>query len=220
MKASAGGWRKEAEGFVLAGGESSRMGEDKALVQFAGRPLVEIAVEVLGQAGLETRIAGVRSPLQAFAPVVEDSEPGRGPLGGICAALTSMTARWAVFLPVDLPLIPAVLITLLLDHAEITDAAVTVPSVNGFAQTFPAVVDRNALPALRRELDAGQGGCYSAFQAVAARLGTGMTVISVEAMVQAGHLTHPRGLTAGRWFANVNTPEDIRRTEAQGHRVI
>jgi molybdopterin-guanine dinucleotide biosynthesis protein A len=197
------------------------MGEDKALVQFAGRPLVEIALEALRQAGLETRIAGTRSPqLQAFATVVEDSEPGRGPLGGICDALAYISVRWGVFLPVDLPLTPAALIEMMVDHAEITGAAVTVPSVNGFAQTFPAVVDRDALPALRRELDGGHGGCFSAFKAAAASLGTGMTVISVEAMVQVGKLAHPSGLSAGRWFANVNAPGDLRRTEAQAHRVI
>jgi len=209
----------DCEGFVLAGGESRRMGEDKALVPFAGRTLVEQAIGILQQAGLAVRIAGARSPLGAFAPVVDDGKPGSGPLGGICAALEAMTARLAVFLSVDQPLIPAALIELLLRHAEITGHAVTVPSVNGFAQTFPAVVDRRALPALREELNAGRGGCFAGFRAAAASFGESITVIPVEPAVQAGQLIHPANLSPGRWFLNVNSQSELVRAEASFLRV-
>jgi len=120
----------DAAGFVLAGGRSSRMGQDKALVQLAGRPLVAHALAVLRNAGLEASLAGASSSLAAFAPVVEDYESGRGPLGGICSALASTAARRAVFLPVDLALLPVSLVDYLLYHAQITGRAVTLPSVN------------------------------------------------------------------------------------------
>jgi molybdopterin-guanine dinucleotide biosynthesis protein A len=185
------------------------MGEDKALVRLAGRPLIEWALETFGQAGLEARIAGARSRLAAFAPVVEDDGPGCGPLGGICAALASMDARRAVFVPVDLPLLPASLIDMLLNHAEITGRLVTIASVNGFAQTFPAVLKREALAALREELEAGRRGCFSAFQAAAARVGEKITTIGVEQAVQARQVDHFGGLSAARWFLNVNAQEDL-----------
>jgi len=220
LRPAAGDAAAEAVGFVLAGGRSSRMGEDKALVLFNGRPLVERALAILRQAGLAAFIAGARSPLEAFAPVVEDAEPGLGPLGGVCAALTSTTARRAVFLPVDLPLMPASLISLLLDHTAITGRLVTVPSVHGFTQTFPAVVDRAALPALRKELEAGHGGCYSGFQAATASLGEPISVIAVELAVQSGQLAHPDGLPAARWFLNVNVPTDLRRAVAHRRALI
>ncbi len=216
--------RPDAVGFVLAGGQSSRMGEDKALVRFAGRPLVERALEILRAAGLEASIAGARSGfasselatsmLATFAPVVEDEVPGLGPLGGICAALVSMTARWAVFLPVDLPLLPATPIEFLLDHARITGRAVTLASVNGFAQSFPAVLDRVVLPALERELEAGRGGCFAGFQAASAQLNQPVSIVAVEMLVQAGRIEHPDGLPASRWFLNVNRPADLWRAEA------
>jgi molybdopterin-guanine dinucleotide biosynthesis protein A len=190
------------------------MGEDKALVPFAGRTLVEQTIGILQDAGLAVWIAGARLPLERFAPVVKDSEPGLGPLGGICAALQAMTVSRAVFLPVDLPLAPSCLIEFLLHHAEITGRAVTVPSVNGFAQTFPAVVDRKILSVLRRELDAGRGGCFAGFTAAASSLGESVSVIPVETAVQAGHLQHPRGLSAGRWFLNVNSRSELARAEA------
>jgi molybdopterin-guanine dinucleotide biosynthesis protein A len=196
------------------------MGQDKALVPFEGRTLVEQAVETLHDAGLAVWIAGARLPLERFAPVVNDGEPGLGPLGGICTALQAMTARRAVFLPVDLPLVPACLIDLLLRHAGITRRAVTVPSINGFPQTFPAVVDGRALPVLRRELDAGRGGCFAGFQAVAASFGESVTVIPVELTVQAGQLVHPKRLSAARWFLNVNSRSELEQAEASLLRVI
>jgi molybdopterin-guanine dinucleotide biosynthesis protein A len=196
------------------------MGEDKSLVKFAGRPLVEQALGILHDAGLEAQIAGARTSLDVFAPIIEDAEPGRGPLGGICAAMGAMTARLAVFLPVDLPLVPAALIGFLVNHAEITGRVVTVPSVNGYAQTFPAVVDREALPALRKELEGGHGGCFAGFQAAATSRGEAVSVVPIELTVQAGKVAHPEGLPAARWFLNVNSPADLRRAEASWHRVI
>jgi len=214
----AGPPRPDAAGFVLAGGRSSRMGEDKALVRFAGKPLVERALETLRQADLEPSIAGARSSvafqsLKAFAPVVEDAEAGLGPLSGICAALESTDARWSVFLPVDLPLLPATLVAFLLNHARITGHAVTLSSVNGFAQSFPAVVDRAALPALRTALEAGRGGCFAAFQASCAALNQSMAILQVESLIQAGQVAHPGRLIPARWFLNVNQPRDLCRAE-------
>ena len=96
------------------------MGTDKALVDFRGQPLVARALGILREAGLPGFIAGARVSLETFAPVI--SEHGLGPLGGICAALASAAVSVAVFLSVDMPLIPAALLKLMLDHAQITEA--------------------------------------------------------------------------------------------------
>jgi molybdopterin-guanine dinucleotide biosynthesis protein A len=190
------------------------MGADKALIEFRGQPLVLHALGVLRGAGLVASIAGSRLPLNSFAPVVEDSKPGLGPLAGICAALASTAARWAVFVPVDLPMLPASLVRFLLNHARMSGRAVTLASVAGFAQTFPAVLDRAVLPGLQSELDAGRGGCFAAFQAAAAGLGQPAGVVAAELLVQAGQVAHPAGLPAARWFFNVNSAGDLRRAHA------
>jgi len=205
----AGGRGTNAAGFVLAGGESSRMGRDKALIPFRGRPLVTWALETLRAAGLETRIAGARTALEGLAPVVADPEPGLGPLSGVCAGLAVTEAPWGVFLPVDLPLLPASLIAFLLNHARITGRAVTLPSVNGFAQTFPAVVERAALPVLQVELAGGRRGCFAAFRTAASAFNQEVSVVPVEYCVQAGHLSCPYGLPAACWFESVNTPQRL-----------
>ncbi len=213
MREPENGLAPDAAGFVLAGGRSSRMGRDKALVQFAGQTLVARALGILQQAGLPASIAGWQASPLAGVPVIQDPKPDLGPLAGICAALASGSARRAVFLPVDLPLLPASLVEFLLRHAQTTDALVTVPSVAGYAQTFPAVVDPSALPELEARLGEGRGGCFSAFQAAAARLNRSFSVVPVEFLVQSGEIVHPDGLLAGFWFLNVNGPADLRRAE-------
>jgi hypothetical protein len=86
-------------------------------------------------------------------------------------------------------------------------------SVSGFAQSFPAVVERGALPVLRRELAAGRGGCFEGFQTACAERGQALTVTPVETLAQAGQVSHAGLMPAARWFLNVNRPEDLRRAE-------
>src|SRR6185437_1302358 len=111
------------------------MGCDKALREFEGEPLIVRALKLLREAGLEARIAGARAELVQFAAVIADPKPGLGPLGGICAALAACRDHRAVFVPVDLPLLPASLIAFMVHRAAITGDIVTVPLVSGFAQT-------------------------------------------------------------------------------------
>lgn len=208
----------EPMGVVLAGGQSRRMGQDKAQLEFAGKPLAAHAVSVLQEAGLSVMIAGAASPalrsLPVSAPVVEDLSPGLGPLSGVCAALSATSARHAVFLSVDSPLIPAALLVYLLRHARITGAAVTVSSLSGFAQTFPAVLDRSTLPALENQLSSRRYGCISAFHAASAALGRPFSSIAVELLAQSGQVSHPLGLPPAQWFLNLNTRDDLLRAEA------
>ena len=205
----------EFEGFVLAGGRSSRMGQDKALIEVAGRALLEHSLEILRSARLKARIAGARSELSEYAPVIPDTpgESGLGPLAGICAALSACTCRIAVFLPADLPLIPAQLIEYLLYHSAVTEAAVTVVSVAGFVQTFPAIIERAAMGSLREHLHSEDRNCLKAFRSTGNALSGGFSVLPLELLVQPGEVQHPRGLNPSRWFLNVNTPDELRRLD-------
>jgi molybdopterin-guanine dinucleotide biosynthesis protein A len=197
------------EGFVLAGGQSTRMGRDKALVELAGKPLVQWALEVLRGAGVTARIAGARTPeLVRFAPVVPDLAADAGPLAGVSSALQSTAADWAVLVPVDLPLLPSELICYLVEHARVTERAATVASLNGFAQTFPVVVRRDALDVLEGELREGRTGTFAAF------VSAGVQVVPVEMVVQARGVRGEREWPAYRWFWNVNTPAELERVEA------
>ncbi len=207
-----------AVGFVLAGGQSRRMGTDKALLDFRGQPLIAHAIGILEGAGLPVVIAGARAEarfrLESFAPVMSDSETGLGPLGGICTALASASAPYAVILPVDLPFVPSSLIRYLVHHARVTESAITLISVNGLPQTFPAVVSKTLYPTLQEELENGRLGCLAAFQAAAIRMGSRFCSLAAEVLVQSGQVSHPQALPVVRWFLNLNAEQDVSRASS------
>ncbi len=208
------------DGFILAGGRSSRMGQDKALIALGDVPLIQRALTILRSAGLEPRIAGAKSDLSSFAPTLPDepfqsgpSQTGFGPLAGICSALASSTARYAAFLPIDLPLLPACLIDYLVHRAMVTESAITAVSVAGFVQTFPVVIDRVGLPVLESILRSNDRNCLRAFRATADANYRPFSVQPVESLVQSGQVSHPQGFPAADWFLNVNSPGDLTRAE-------
>jgi molybdopterin-guanine dinucleotide biosynthesis protein A len=95
-----------AEGFILAGGLSTRMGYDKARLKLNGKSFVDHISRALR--GLTDRISLVSSkPIDACweLPVVRDVYENCGALGGLHTALSSCRAPWAVVVACDLPLI-------------------------------------------------------------------------------------------------------------------
>src|ERR1700704_3068714 len=89
--------------FVLAGGKSSRMGQDKAFLQLGGRTLLDRALDLAKNAVDGVFIVGSAEKFASLGPVVEDIYPGHGPLGGIHAALTRTSTDLNLIIAVDLP---------------------------------------------------------------------------------------------------------------------
>jgi molybdopterin-guanine dinucleotide biosynthesis protein A len=200
----------EAEGFVLAGGRSSRMGQDKALLEVGGRSLVEIALDKLRSIGLAApRIAAARSDLSKYGPVVPDLHPGCGPLSGIEAALAASTQPLNLFLPVDMPLLPAQFLDWMLQRAEITGAWVTVPRSNGQPQPLCAIYHRDLLGPISASILTGN---YKVMPVITAAAGGSqeLDVFDTERLASA----HPELLSISplplyRWFHNCNLPQDM-----------
>ncbi|HEX3559667.1 MAG TPA: molybdenum cofactor guanylyltransferase [Pyrinomonadaceae bacterium] len=96
----------ELEGFILAGGASSRMGEDKSRLRLGGVTFVERIAETIRP--LASRVSLVSSRPDASAhglPVVRDVYASRGALGGIHAALKRCRAPCALIVSCDLPFV-------------------------------------------------------------------------------------------------------------------
>jgi molybdenum cofactor guanylyltransferase len=193
-------------GFVLAGGRSSRMGTDKALLHHAGRALVAHAVDLLKSVGVEPHIVGTRPDLAVYAPVVEDLNPGCGPLGGIEAALASSSSEWNVFLPVDLPLLPSVFLSYLIERARIIGAAATIPTLAGKPEPLCAVYRRDLLTGIRRALESGN---YKVMHSITnAAQASEVDLFSVEAVATTRD-DWPLKPALHWWFQNLNTPADL-----------
>jgi molybdopterin-guanine dinucleotide biosynthesis protein A len=99
-------------GAVLAGGQSRRLGHDKALLEHRGEPLVVRAARVLGE--VFSRVVVVsptrESYLRLGLELVEDIVPDAGPLGGIYAALVHADGRNVFILACDHPFVEAPLV--------------------------------------------------------------------------------------------------------------
>jgi molybdopterin-guanine dinucleotide biosynthesis protein A len=91
---------------ILAGGESRRMGRDKAWIEWNGRPLIDWAVEKVRRIGVEEVFISGRPDgdyCGLGCPVLVDLEPGLGPLGGIERGLFRCMSPLLLVLAVDLP---------------------------------------------------------------------------------------------------------------------
>jgi len=128
--------------------------------------------------------------------------------------MASSSARWSVFLPLDMPLMPSSLVAFLVSKAMEERAVVTLAQAGDYVETFPVVLERTMLPGLRRVLEAGHGGCFAAFQSVAAELCLPVHVVQVELAVSGGMVSQLDGVPAAGWFLNVNEPTDLARAEA------
>ncbi len=188
-------------GFVLAGGLSSRMGTDKALLEFCGRPMVEIAVATLRDFCAEVSVAGNRDDLERFAPVVHEVRIEAGPAAGVEAGLRAATEDWAVFVPVDVPLVPAALLQRWVSAVIERDCAASYLVVNGNKQPTFCAVRRECVGTFSAALDGGERRLAEILR----RVPGGCWCCDVAECVE-GALIPAEEMEL--LFSNVNTPED------------
>lgn len=224
-------------GYVLAGGRSSRMGQDKAAMQLGGATLLETAVRKLRQVCAEVVVIG-GGPDGGADRVVADRHPGCGPIGGMEAALSDIRGDWAMFLPVDMPLLPGGLVEALgsaWSMAVASGARATMTVVDGAPQPLISLVHRGALATVEAAVARGQykvrpvleeaAGQVAAAQGIPVSGALCRTEIRMEAgersgpgMVRVGHETVWRPSAAEwrlrhLWFSNLNTPEEFAEAE-------
>ena len=94
-------------GVILAGGGASRMGRDKALVEIAGRPMVEWVADALRSVTSDVKVLGRSGTLAGLEGVPDDRPARRGPLAGLATALRLAHDRPVLAVAVDQPWIRA-----------------------------------------------------------------------------------------------------------------
>ena len=183
--------------FVLAGGKSSRMGADKALLELAGQTLLQRALQLARAVSEDVRIVGAHEKFGEFAPVVEDNYPNRGPLGGIHAALASTSSDFNLILAVDLPFLEKRFVQHLVTDARGSGAVVTLPRAGGGLQPLCAVYRREFAVLAEQALAAGRNKIDTLFAQTTVRI------------IEEGELA--RFAFSPAMFDNLNTREEWER---------
>jgi len=184
---------------IQAGGQSRRMGTDKALIDYHGRPILAHVIDTLRQLSDDVLVVSNRSdvygPIAAplDARLVPDYNPPSGPLGGIAAGLVAMKHDLALVVACDMPFLNLDLIRYLIERA--TDFDVVVPQTGDQYEPLHAVYRRSCLVAIQRRLANNERRVISFFQDMR------LSVVS-EAEWRVIDPT-------GRSVANLNTPADL-----------
>lgn len=137
--------------YILAGGASSRMGRDKALLEFGGVPLILHTARLLDPLVAEVTIVGsprryAKLGLRAIADSAQAQgafdRTGRGPLAGIAAALSSTHFPWNLILACDLPYLSAEWLQWLISRALRSRGDVVIPRTERGIEPLAAVYRR------------------------------------------------------------------------------
>jgi molybdopterin-guanine dinucleotide biosynthesis protein A len=187
--------RAAIAGAILAGGRSRRMGSDKGLLPFGGRRLIEAALDAIRPLFPEILIVANDPPAYAGlgVRVVSDRVAGRGPLGGVHAALRSSRSPHVFCAACDMPFLNPVVIRHLAALAPGYDAVV--PRSDAGCEPLHAVYGRSCLPQVERMVRDDRLRLDALFSAVRVRWVDADEVRPLDPSL--------------RSFVNVNTPEEL-----------
>jgi molybdopterin-guanine dinucleotide biosynthesis protein A len=193
-------------GFILAGGQSSRMGVDKGLLEIAGAPIIVRAAQLVESVvGAAAVVVGTPEKYQGLGlRAIADDWPGCGPLGGIATALRASEADWNLIVACDLPYLTREWLEYLLQRARDSEAEAVVPmnltpeNKRG-AEPLCAAYHKGCEPALRRALERG-----------VRKVTDGLAELRVEVIEPMEWKGFDSG---GHLFKNVNTPADYEQAK-------
>jgi len=180
--------------FILAGGRSSRMGSDKALLRIDKRTLLERALHTVSTITPTSYIVGSKQRYGSFGETMEDIYPGCGPLGGIHAALTATTTGLNLILSVDMPLMTPEFLRWLVEKARASEEWIVLPEVAGGPQPLCATYRRAVAAVAEEVLQTGDYKIARLFERVPTRM------VAETEILGAGF--------SPEIFRNVNTPEE------------
>jgi len=187
---------------VQAGGESRRMGSDKALIPFLGQPLIQRVLARLAHLADEIIVTTNNPPAYRFLelPLVADQLPGRGALGGLFTALSAAAQPLVAVVACDMPFVSPGLLQAERQRLLDSDCDAVIPRTAGGTEPFHALYRRETcLPAVQHALEADKWRVDSWFGEVS------MCYLDEEDI----HAHDPDGLA----FMNVNTPEELAQAE-------
>jgi molybdopterin-guanine dinucleotide biosynthesis protein A len=187
---------------IQAGGESQRMGRDKALAPFLGRTLIERVISRLHPLADELLVTTNQPADYLFLglPLFADAIPGRGALGGLYTALSAAAQPLVGVVACDMPFASPALLAHQRDLLSDPELDAAIPRTEGGSEPFHAVYRRETcLPAVEAAIRANKWRVDAWYSQVNVRL------LSPEETA--------RYDLEGRAFWNVNTPEELEEAE-------
>lgn len=194
---------------VQAGGTSSRMGQNKALVPFLGQPLISRVVERVRPLADELLVTTNEPEHFTFLslPLIPDVQPGIGALGGLLTALSAAHGEWLAVVACDMPFVSARLLQVQFELLKFSGADLVVPETAGNYEPFHALYRRETcLAAVEAALAEGKRRMISWFPQVQVRVMTPEEIRAIE----------PDQLV----FENVNTPEELAAAEVAARQML
>jgi molybdenum cofactor guanylyltransferase len=185
--------------FILAGGRSSRMGRDKAFLEFEGQSLLRRALLLAHSVARDVRIVGPASKFSASGIVVEDTFPDRGPLGGIHTALNASPTDLNLILAVDMPFLSKRFLIYLVQRARTNDAIITIPRTQSGWEPLCAIYRRSFATIAEAALKSGENKIDRLFQN-----------LKLNPITEEDLQPFPQNQ-----FRNLNTPEDLSKSKSQ-----
>ncbi len=133
-------------GFILSGGRSSRMGENKSLMKIGNKSVIEgvadLMLSLFSKVELITNDPGEYAFLNL--DMHEDIFPGMGPLAGIHSGLSNSNTEQNFFISCDIPLMVPEMIKYLVEYK--TEKPVTIAKADGFVQQLCGRYNESCLP--------------------------------------------------------------------------
>lgn len=142
-------------GIILAGGKSSRMGEDKGLMLFEDKPMIQYIIEVVKPLVKNIIIIANNKEYEQFGySVYEDLIKDKGPLAGIYTGLKHSRTEKNLVLSCDVPFVDTNILNLLLDKCS--DVDIVIPEKEGRTHQLIGVYDKNCIDTFKDDLDNNQ----------------------------------------------------------------
>jgi molybdopterin-guanine dinucleotide biosynthesis protein A len=141
-------------GYILAGGRSSRMGSDKALLMVQGEPLLQHMKNLIQPFCDQVFISGSNPEYSKFdVPLIPDIFSGCGPIAGLYSSLHYSSTEWNLIISVDVPFVNEELIRLLIANALGCDCVI--PRHESGVEPLVAMYNRSCLPVLEEMIKIG-----------------------------------------------------------------
>ena len=142
--------------FILGGGESSRMGRDKGLLDLGGVPIIVRAARLVGLVAGPPVVVGSPEIYQRLGlRAIRDDWPGAGPLGGVATALRASESSWNLIVACDLPYLTRDWLAFLVDRARGSKADAILPVSQGGVEPLCSMYGKSCEPAIWLALDRG-----------------------------------------------------------------